>query len=74
MVSQPDYDKGRERSTNIMKITKQINPYSNIDCAELLISLLKKCERGANNAINEDYEKYVADLEQKNFLNVDHFK
>jgi len=44
MIQQPDFAKGRERSNQIIKLTKQVVPYSSIDCRALLDQLLLKEE------------------------------
>lgn len=86
MVQQPDYEKGRERSDQLLKTTRQVVPYSNIDSKKVLKMLLDKENikykykvvdksperKPKGEGLNDEFEAYVTDLEQKNVENVDH--
>lgn len=83
IVSMPDYDKGRERSNQQLKVTKQIVPYSNLKNSEILAKLLVKDKEylskedfddGPIQTLNDLYEDYISDIESRNLENVDHYK
>lgn len=83
IVSMPDYDKGRERSNQQLKVTKQIVPYSNLQYTDILAKLLVKDEEylqkenfddGPIQTLNDLYEDHISDIESRNLENVDHYK
>ena len=61
-MQQPDYENGRLRYNNHMKITRQIVRYKTLDQRKILRDLMKK--KGCN--LNDEYVKYLADLESEN--------
>ena len=70
MMQQPDYENGRLRYNNHMKITRQIVRYKTLDQGKIMRHLMKR--KGTN--LNEEYNRYITDMENENIEKVQHFQ